>query len=388
MFFYQFKNSIQNLLHPVIGTTTRTIQKTDIKVKPPLITICPLDQFNETKMKNLGYESREDLLSGLKKVDNTTQLTWGSDLNKTFDQTMEEVLNYSIEDMSDLHVEEIVDGNPIPDSYNKQLKRKFYIGFLGYCWELQEYNISTLISIYMNSSTGRDFEVFVTIKDLNTFYSIDTDSNTGLLMMSDKKFQTWYQIQMKIFSDKDPKDTEKCEDYRNNQFEKCIDGKIQSYVKPIIGCNPPWFSTQDTCRHTNKTLGHKTKEMYEKKIPPLLFRNSKLEKSCTKPCVRYEFDVRIKAYITDMQHAVLISFLDDVPYTQKYLTYDFSNFLIDIGSSLGLWFGVSVFGLTDIGILVINFIKRTDKKTILRKVKRMRRKVNKLRNKLKGNNLK
>ena len=39
----------------------------------------------------------------------------------------------------------------------------------------------------------------------------------------------------------------------------------------------------------------------------------------------------------------------------KMLAYDFSDFLIDIGSSLGLWFGLSVFGITDLGIMVIQW---------------------------------
>ena len=34
-------------------------------------------------------------------------------------------------------------------------------------------------------------------------------------------------------------------------------------------------------------------------------------------------------------------------------------FYLKKGSSLGLWFGLSVFGLTDLGIAIINYIKST-----------------------------
>ena len=50
-----------------------------------------------------------------------------------------------------------------------------------------------------------------------------------------------------------------------------------------------------------------------------------------------------------------IVFDDIVVWKTKMLAYDFSDFLIDMGSSLGLWFGLSVFGITDLGIMVIQW---------------------------------
>ena len=52
-----------------------------------------------------------------------------------------------------------------------------------------------------------------------------------------------------------------------------------------------------------------------------------------------------------------LNFADQVVYTIKKLTYGPSEFLVDIGSSLGLWFGLSVFGITDLSIMAFQWLK-------------------------------
>ena len=47
-----------------------------------------------------------------------------------------------------------------------------------------------------------------------------------------------------------------------------------------------------------------------------------------------------------------------VVHRTKMLSYGFSDFLIDLGSSLGLWFGLSVFGITDLGIIAFQAAKK------------------------------
>ena len=53
-----------------------------------------------------------------------------------------------------------------------------------------------------------------------------------------------------------------------------------------------------------------------------------------------------------------LQFDNHVVHTKEMLAYDFSNFLIDIGSSLGLWFGLSVFGLADLVVRILQFANK------------------------------
>ena len=76
---------------------------------------------------------------------------------------------------------------------------------------------------------------------------------------------------------------------------------------------------------------------------------------CPKPCTEMKYHARIRTSGPDRN--IKLSFNPIVQYSGKMLTYNFSSFLIDVGSSLGLWFGLSVLGLTDLSIIIFNFFK-------------------------------
>ena len=48
--------------------------------------------------------------------------------------------------------------------------------------------------------------------------------------------------------------------------------------------------------------------------------------------------------------------------TKIVVTYNLSDFLVDIGSLLGFWLGLSVFGLTDLAENLAQFAKNMIKK--------------------------
>ena len=152
VFVYQIGISTFNLLYPQVADTTEI----DIlqKIKPPLITICPRDQVNESKVKELGFSYNLTghtltFLMGIKKDNGTSKLSWGLDMNKTY----EELLEYVLDGDADLAVSMIKDGKFYNINYNKDLKRKFYIGFSGYCWQLEYYDITNILSIFSLTGT-------------------------------------------------------------------------------------------------------------------------------------------------------------------------------------------------------------------------------------------
>jgi hypothetical protein len=53
-----------------------------------------------------------------------------------------------------------------------------------------------------------------------------------------------------------------------------------------------------------------------------------------------------------------LKFDELVVHRTKVLAYGFSEFLIDMGSNLGLWFGLSVLGITDLGIMAMQWFKK------------------------------
>ncbi len=188
MFIYQFTKSLNNLLNPMVADTTVVISRKDISL--PLITICPSNQINKTKIHSLGYDVNEweNLLYGIKEINKSLVITWG------FDQLLFEVLDSNDISTSGLHVSLIKDGNFYSDIYTAHLKRKFYIGFWGYCWELEDYDIHG--SLYIVNNLKSLFDVFVTEKYMKSYYSVNYKSQLGQYLTSDARKRIWYEINM------------------------------------------------------------------------------------------------------------------------------------------------------------------------------------------------
>ena len=370
MFIYQLVGSINNYINPNIADTTSILSREEIPL--PLITICPLDQLNETKIEQRGYNATinaiESLFYGLKWTNKSIYITWGSDMNKTFDQLLEEVSDedYDYSHKDGFAVSLIKNGKYYNNKYTAQLKRKLYVGFWGYCWDLEDYDITGSINIV--NYFKRSFEVFITDKYLKSYYSVNVKSQLGQHLVSDATKRIWYEINMQKISDTVPGYPKTCIDYENELYAECIDKKIQVLVKPDIGCNPPWLSHQHQCDR-KLILEKEFLAAYAEKLNPFVFRDDiQIEKECPTSCTQTIFNARVKAYyFVENAYGIKLSFAENIPYTSKFVTYNFSSFLIDIGSSLGLWFGLSVFGLTDLGILIFQYIKKSKFETLFKK---------------------
>ena len=87
MFSYQAMVAVNNYLNPPVVDSTET--STIAKIEPPLITICPFDQFDIFAARKMGYEGFDDLLKGKDTLNNIT--AWGAQYNMTFEELNEEI---------------------------------------------------------------------------------------------------------------------------------------------------------------------------------------------------------------------------------------------------------------------------------------------------------
>ena len=244
-FFLQMKTSIDNLNDPKLADNTEIIPIEDIAT--PLITICPMHQLNESKILELGYKKSSHFLSGVQKANESGYiLTWGFDTNQTFHDLVEYALNYDINaNESTVHFGEFVNGVLTTDKYTPTLKKRFIVGSWGYCWDLEDYNISNIFSISLSSNAA--FEVLISDKEMKTFYGVDYKMVRGQKLLTDPNYMQWYEIDVKKYSTANPKEPA-CEVYDDNKFENCVDCHVQDLIIPNTGCNPPWLSTKNVCK--------------------------------------------------------------------------------------------------------------------------------------------
>ena len=86
------------------------------------------------------------MLSGVKGETNT--ISWGADLNLTFGQLLSNVLTYSLESSDvEIIVSSVNEHGLHLNKYTDALKRNFYVGSYGFCWDLENYTISELLVI-------------------------------------------------------------------------------------------------------------------------------------------------------------------------------------------------------------------------------------------------
>ena len=124
-----------------------------------------------------------------------------------------------------------------------------------------------------------------------------------------------------------------------------------------MDCIPPWLSSKHQCFSNISTYNHSKKEISE--IIHLQFIEAKISKkltqvemNCKKPCRKMTNRVSLadKAFLGCNVASVEFRFEKTVKVEKKIIVYTWFNFIVDVGSSLGLWLGLSALGITDLVI--------------------------------------
>ena len=158
MFFYQAQIAVNNLRNPPVVDTTETLNIGD--VDPPLITICPLNQFNQAKIKEFGYNNLDSVLIGYSYKNQ--QIGWGAQYNLTFEEFIDKMLIVH----RDLFIISIKNRNMKP-----RYEKRFYPKY-GWCFDVSDYimteeirlqieiNSKTFILIYRNNQYRLDYRKY------------------------------------------------------------------------------------------------------------------------------------------------------------------------------------------------------------------------------------
>ena len=146
-------------------------------------------------------------------------------------------------------------------------------------------------------------------------------------------------------------------DKEEELFNDCVDKELTKDLLPKLGCIPPWLSTHNNCDgiyEKNGTLNksfYKSGAVYENYSVPTLYKDqNKAQKKCKKPCLKTTISVEQKLKrlpVEDVHYYVDFRFNTEVGFKEKVVAYDMFNFVVDVGSSLGLWLGLSILNITD-----------------------------------------
>ena len=335
MFIIQLRTAIFNILDPDFILATRTI---DIKdVEPPLIMICPFNQYRTAKLEEYGYRSEYHLFIGVKS--NSTVASWDIQDKQNFTEMIDNFLDINSRQRFSTF------------QYNVSTKRVQFLRY-GYCFELQG-DLSKPFVIQELKYNGAI--MFITDNAKKTYYTIDITSQTGDKMILKKDYLYSFEVTLSLFDHSKKANKVNCEPTKSYNYSKCFDERTAIDVLPIFGCNPPWMASTNQCLETNVRLDTSENSPFQKFFleygkPYSYNQPTKAENMCKNPCIRQHINVITRSETPSTQYSgVDIRFHPDVTKFVDTPNYNWFNFVVDVGSSLGTWLGLSFLSILDFG---------------------------------------
>ena len=362
MFIWQTSVAVGKLMNPPVVDSTVRLTMADIE--PPLVTICHLEQWNNTKLQQYGYGDVIDLLQDFSyRSDAPTLVGWGAKHNLTFEELVDKVTDFHPRDIHpDVNVAKD-DDEILEFTYELHFYPKY-----GYCFDISNFTAIGRIKIWISVYNITAY-AFITDRKLRTRNNVFLESHFGSRIVMQEGFQE-YIVKTELVSTFDPKNPDDCKEYKNDDYEKCIDDELQKVWKPYINCNPPWLSPKDQCASVMNITKNFTDSFKNKTMETVrgmyLSKTYPAKEKCIKACTVAQSNVfygKQEVVNEKFKHraALILHFADQVVYTTRTLAYGPPEFLIDMGSSLGLWFGLSVFGIKDLGFMAFKWLNAAKK---------------------------
>ncbi len=323
------------LIYPPIVDSTHfeEIENVDL----PLVTICPVKKKDSNKnLMKLEYLTIENLLAG-RMLDLTS---WGGFHNLTYDELLGQIFDLNVvENIKVTNGKDYIDGQTV-------LLPKY-----GYCKEISNYSSYYGLKISARSNYA-EFRVFITDRNFKTYFSVDYSSHQGSTILTGKAEEHMYEISLHTVSS--------CQmtgdKIKQDDFDKCINDNILKTIGKPLGCIPPWMSPNNNCNETYD------KDFFKSMIPdfdweyvkkPYTLRNINLELTCRKHCSETTYNEKLveiekKGRFVSFFTEVNIAFNTEAEVNEKVYNYSFYQFLVDVGSALGLWLGLSVLSIYDL----------------------------------------
>ena len=317
--------------------------------KPLLFTVCKLDQFNYWKAKALGYSRADDFLSG--NTMDPSKISWtGLNGNMSFRQTLNMLYNATnnAKIFTDPHWR---------TSTGQNSSQRFFIPF-GLCSVFEDLPHS-FVRIHFDSSEVSSYLIFVSDPRSSTLFQPSAMKGDQIMLKTagiNGGAYTTHNIQLQETRVEIGDDY--CTAYPTKDFKSytdCVEAEMREKVVPTLGCMVPWLSDQDAC------LGSRERLQKHEPLVQWLFRISLqswgniiyTSEQCPPPCSYLTaHSTKSLSGLTSEKYVIELYFVEQVEIERILLAYDAGDLLVEIGSCLGLWLGLSIVGIYDIGALL------------------------------------
>ena len=138
-----------------------------------------------------------------------------------------------------------------------------------------------------------------------------------------------------------------------NTYGECIDRAMRQKLRNWYGCLPPWLpgkiSSKLLCEAEVKMPDSQTmKEIIIEINKYLSGREFFVNEDCKTPCVSMKIKLKqISRRTNEAVSTVAFETAEEVVVTTDVFAYDIFNLVVDTGSALGLWLGLSALSIFD-----------------------------------------
>ena len=359
IFIFQMVQSVLRYLQfPIVMQTS--VSPLTAEHKTPIVYVCQESQFSYLLANENGYKYFSDYLGGL--IQKTEHLGW---MGTNDNVTAEELFHILYEtNYTDMTVEElnnwVEDKNIVTDSV------KFLFPH-GFCRELN----------YTDSYK------FLIMKTFSHRKILLIDPNRQNLVRTEENSQAWmsvgpmpnglyeaanYQVSIEINNDM-LNDGKTCIHYENRgtTYGKCVEKAVYDQLMKWYGCLPVWFrapyfqqlspdgklSTPPTGQCVNPITPFKDPD----KLKIIRFQlwhlviNQDMEcmKDCLPPCIAMNIKPRLMTYRGNFKARAQLELVwgNQVTINKAVHSIEFFDLIVELGSALGLWLGLSAVSLLD-----------------------------------------
>ena len=156
-----------------------------------------------------------------------------------------------------------------------------------------------------------------------------------------------------------------CDNYPKDKFQdyaRCVEAEIYNKVEPALGCTIPWISVEKACQKPveRTPAGVTLMEWAHDTVDDAFGGTQYRSENCKEPCGAYATEATKHAVSTSVNNQTLL-FLHikrHVKVKQIVLSYDNTSLVVEIGSCLGMWLGLSVVGMFDIAVIAIGWVNK------------------------------
>ncbi len=339
VFIYQVQDSLQYYFDEHIIQTVSHLQLKEIKL--PDIYICEDQQIDYKQLREIGYQFMGTLLAG--EISSSSRITWrGKNGNLSFTEIQNSVFKNDYSKLETIH----------------DRAEKMFILPYGFCFKLSK-SIEDRVT-NMKRSTLLIDDPYKGNKLRMTELGIVNFGPTGKETFDSSVIGIEYNL-----FDSSLQDGKTCKDYEkeNTTYGDCFINVLRTQLLELYDCLPPWFPDnngvicEDNIKITvhDKTLMNKTKQDFAKIVDG---RKINANDKCMKPCKALKASIKKTLHITTRLEKTILTYeiLNSVTVHRDMYESDFFDLLVNLGSALGLWLGMSALCIFDFILIIYNKI--------------------------------